>query len=61
MKPPCDRTCPDRCVGCAAECARWKEYIEKRDEGYRLRAMKREINDASVDGYRRVGRKLRQW
>ena len=26
LKPPCDRKCPDRCVGCHSKCERYLEY-----------------------------------
>lgn len=29
--------CPDRRPGCAANCKRWKQYTEKREEMYRQR------------------------
>ena len=29
MKPPCERDCPRRTVGCHAECAPYLEYEEE--------------------------------
>ena len=43
--PPCGRDCPDRKVGCASSCQRWKEYTEKRNARYAERLRE---NDAKA-------------
>lgn len=31
---PCVKECPNREVGCATKCERWKAYVKARDEYY---------------------------
>lgn len=31
---PCKKDCPNRCVGCAAQCPDWAEYVERRNKQY---------------------------
>lgn len=37
--------CPNRKVGCAASCARWKEYVVERDKVYKARYNENVINE----------------
>ena len=37
MKPPCERDCPRRTVGCHTKCAPYLEYEEAKQEEYRAR------------------------
>lgn len=37
MKPPCERNCPSRTVGCHTKCAPYLEYEEAKQAKYRGR------------------------
>lgn len=41
MKPPCERDCPRRIVGCHAKCALYLEYEEAKQAEYRAREVER--------------------
>ena len=47
LKHPCKKDCPDRKPGCGAECAKWKEYVEKRNAMYAERLAEAEGNRLS--------------
>lgn len=57
IKPPCGKDCPDRAVGCAADCSKWSEYVRERDKEYKAREINVNVNNAITDGYRRMGGK----
>ena len=37
VKPPCERDCPRRIVGCHTKCAPYLEYEEAKQAEYRAR------------------------
>lgn len=37
LENPCGRDCADRKAGCAIDCPKWREYVEKRNEVYKAR------------------------
>ena len=41
MKPPCERDCPRRAVGCHAKCAPYLAYEEAKRAEYREREVER--------------------
>ena len=41
MKPPCERDCPSRTVGCHAKCAPYLAYEEAKQAEYRAREAER--------------------
>lgn len=41
MKPPCERDCPRRTVGCHAKCELYLEYEEAKQAEYRAREVER--------------------
>lgn len=41
MKPPCERDCPRRIVGCHTKCAPYLAYEEAKQAEYRAREVER--------------------
>ena len=55
MKQPCDRKCPDRTAGCAANCPKWAEYARWRDGKYERRLRESQVSTAVCEGRIRRG------
>ena len=53
MKPPCERDCPRRAVGCHARCAPYLEYEEAKQAGYREREVERSRGAYTADAKKR--------
>ena len=53
MKPPCERDCPRRTVGCHAKCAPYLEYEEAKQEEYRANKAERDRNAYTADAEKR--------
>ncbi len=53
MKPPCERDCPRRTVGCHAECAPYLEYEEAKQAEYRARELDRSRDAYTADAEKR--------
>ena len=53
VKPPCERECPRRTVGCHAECASYLEYEEAKQEEYRANQAERDRNAYTADAEKR--------
>lgn len=53
MKPPCERDCPRRTVGCHAKCAPYLAYEEAKQEEYRANQAERERNAYTADAKKR--------
>ena len=53
MKPPCERDCPRRTVGCHARCAPYLAYEEAKQEEYRANQAERERNAYTSDAEKR--------
>ena len=53
MKPPCERDCPRRTVGCHAKCAPYLAYEEAKQEEYRAREVERSRNAYTVNAKKR--------
>lgn len=58
MKSPCydvvnHKDCPGRHEGCAVDCPAWAEYVRARDEEYRQRRIKSEVDQAYYAGITR--------
>ena len=53
MKPPCERDCPRRTVGCHAKCAPYLEYEEAKQEEYRENQAERDRNAYTADAEKR--------
>ena len=53
MKPPCERDCPRRTVGCHARCAPYLAYEEAKQEEYRAREVERSRDAYTADAEKR--------
>lgn len=53
MKPPCERDCPRRTVGCHARCAPYLEYEEAKQAEYRANGAERDRNAYTADAEKR--------
>lgn len=53
MKPPCERDCPTRAVGCHAKCEMYLEYEEAKQAEYRANGAERDRNAYTADAEKR--------
>ena len=53
MKPPCERDCPRRTLGCHAKCAPYLAYEEAKQEEYRAREVERSRDAYTADAEKR--------
>ena len=53
VKPPCERDCPRRTVGCHARCAPYLAYEEAKQEEYRTNQAERDRNAYTPDATKR--------
>ena len=53
MKPPCERDCPRRTVGCHAKCELYLEYEEAKQAEYRAREVERSRDAYTADAEKR--------
>lgn len=53
MKPPCERNCPSRAVGCHTKCAPYLEYEEAKQAEYRAREVERSRDAYTADAKKR--------
>lgn len=53
MKPPCERDCPTRAVGCHAKCELYLEYEEAKQAEYRAREVERSRDAYTADAGKR--------
>ena len=53
MKPPCERDCPRRVVGCHTKCAPYLEYEEAKQAEYRARELDRSRGAYTADAKKR--------
>lgn len=53
MKPPCERDCPTRAVGCHAKCDLYLEYEEAKQAEYRAREVERSRDAYTADAEKR--------
>lgn len=53
MKPPCERDCPGRAVGCHTKCAPYLEYEEAKQAEYRAREVERSRDAYTADAGKR--------
>ena len=53
VKPPCERDCPRRTVGCHAKCATYLEYEEAKQAEYRANGAERDRNAYTADAEKR--------
>ena len=53
MKPPCERDCPTRAVGCHAKCDLYLEYEEAKQAEYRAREAERSRDAYTADAEKR--------
>ena len=53
MKPPCERGCPRRVVGCHAKCAPYLAYEEAKQAEYREREIERSRDAYTADAKKR--------
>lgn len=53
MKPPCERNCPSRAVGCHTKCAPYLEYEEAKQAEYREREIERSRDAYTADAEKR--------
>ena len=53
MKPPCERNCPSRTVGCHAKCAPYLAYEEAKQAEYREREVERSRDAYTADAEKR--------
>ena len=53
MKPPCERDCPGRAVGCHAKCAPYLAYEEAKQAEYRAREVDRSRDAYTADAEKR--------
>ena len=53
MKPPCERDCSRRAVGCHAKCAPYLEYEEAKQAEYRENVAERDRNAYTADAKKR--------
>ncbi len=54
VKPPCERDCPRRAVGCHARCAPYLEYEEAKRAEYRANGAERDRNAYTADAEKRA-------
>ena len=55
---PCGKDCPDRAAGCAVECGKWAEYVEKRNAVYAKRAESTGLRATPENHWRMRNRKI---
>ena len=53
VKPPCERDCPRRAVGCHAKCELYLEYEEAKQAEYRANGAERDRNAYTADAEKR--------
>lgn len=53
MKPPCERNCPSRTVGCHTKCAPYLAYEEAKQAEYRAREVERSRDAYTADAKKR--------
>lgn len=53
MKPPCERDCPTRAVGCHTKCELYLEYEEAKQAEYRAREVERSRDAYTADAEKR--------
>ena len=53
MKPPCERDCPRRVVGCHAKCAPYLAYQAAKQAEYRANGAERDRNAYTADAKKR--------
>ena len=53
MKPPCERDCPRRTVGCHTKCAPYLEYEKAKQAEYRANGAERDRNAYTADAEKR--------
>ena len=53
MKPPCERDCPRRTVGCRAKCAPYLAYEEAKQAEYQAREVDRSRDAYTADAKKR--------
>ena len=53
MKPPCERDCPRRTVGCHAKCAPYLAYEKAKQAEYRARGVERRRDAYTADAKKR--------
>ena len=53
VKPPCERDCPRRTVGCHAKSAPYLAYEEAKQEEYRAREVERSRDAYTADAKKR--------
>lgn len=53
MKPPCERDCPRRVVGCHTKCAPYLAYEEAKQAEYRENGAERDRNAYTADAEKR--------
>ena len=53
VKPPCERDCPRRAVGCHAKCAPYLAYEEAKQAEYRANMAERDRNAYTADAEKR--------
>lgn len=53
VKPPCERDCPTRAVGCHAKCELYLEYEEAKQAEYRAREVERSRDAYTADAEKR--------
>lgn len=53
MKPPCERDCPRRTVGCHTKCAPYLDYEEAKQAEYRANMAERDRNAYTADAEKR--------
>ena len=53
VKPPCERDCPRRTVGCHAKCAPYLAYEEAKQAEYRANGAERARNAYTADAEKR--------
>lgn len=57
VKPPCERDCPTRAVGCHAKCEMYLEYEEAKQAEYRARELDRS-RDAYTENAKKRGKSV---
>ena len=62
MKPPCERDCPRRTVGCHAKCAPYLAYEKAKQAEYRARDVERSRDTYTENAKKRCksGERLRR-
>lgn len=53
VKPPCERDCPRRVVGCHTKCAPYLAYEEAKQAEYRENGAERDRNAYTADAKKR--------